>query len=313
MLQFADFSISNYYTEEAIFIEDLTISRFNSKRGLTVDSLSVDIHREVLDHIAESFSYICYRTKVKVIVDDLEVLDGYIDKIAISTTGNVSWSIVSIVTWFQELSLAPKLSFRCQNQIYSQTCGLNPMKHSIEFRNVNIDLFTGNVPLAIDVPNKAISLGGGPPINLTLEYFDGNVSTYDGNSQILIPSERVPPHSFLELKSWWNAYVIINDKYRSEVTFVGDNYISLAISHTVGIAVADKLEVYLSCDKTYGICYNKFDNLNNFWGFANLGQTISTIDIFTASNLEYCGADYADTSFEYCASDFSLFGVNLNE
>ncbi len=298
LLNFANkFKLANYYIDGATYVSSLKVNNFNSKKALAIDSISFNLHTEVFDSIGESLAYICYNTLVDVYLDEQKVMQGYVDKLATSSTTNVRLTLRSLVALHSKLTISPQIENTCQNQVYSYMCGLNKNDFACEFTNVTIDCFTGLVTLDIDGVAGTASLGGSPSAT-----FPRAATTAPINNPL-----------FLKKENWWNAFVILNDVYRATVVNVSESAITLDINHLEATVTASNVKVYLKCDKTYGTCYKRFSNTKNFWGFPNNGNKIQTLDIFSASSLEYCGADYSDQEFEYCDTDFNIFGVNINE
>jgi hypothetical protein len=166
--------------------------------------------------------------------------------------------------------------------------------------------------LDIDQVNKTISLGGSPIQGVSL-YADGNIDLIDGNIDLTTVEPMSNNPIFLDRKMWWNAIVFINDTYRSTVVNITDDRVFFALNYINDIKEAATVSVYLKCDKTYGQCFSRFNNVNNFWGFANTGRQVQTFNVFSAESLTYCGEDLAQQDLEECPSDFNLFGVSFNE
>ncbi len=284
-LSIADYKIANHYTDPlATFVSSLRIPTINTKKGIATDTFKFIIERSVIDYLGESFTYLCYDTPVSLYIDNLLIFKGFIDKLNTTAKNKVEITVASIMLWQLNQFVAPAVSGSCQSQVYSENCTLNQDDFKYDFTTVDVDCFTGAILLD--------TLGG--------------IATLGGNS-------GVGNDLFLDREMWWNAFVIINGKYKTTVVNVTDDKIYLGINYLDLMITTVSLTVYLKCDKTYGECFSRFSNTKNFWGFSNVGRKISTIDIFSASNLEFCGEDYVDQEFAYCDTDFSIFGVLLTD
>lgn len=283
-ISIADFKIANHYTDPtAKYVSSLKLSAITTKKGIATDSFKFTIEKSVLDYMDESFAYLCYDTIVNLYVDNKLVINGYIDKLNTSSTNVVSFDIMSIMKWQLSQFMAPSISGLCQNQIYSENCTLAKEDFDYVFTTVEVNCFTGAVSL--DLLGGAVTLGGNTGIGNPI---------------------------FLDRSMWWNAIIIINGKYKTTVTNVTDTDIYLAINYLDLTVLTVSLSVYLKCDKTYGECYSRFSNTRNFWGFANTGRKAQTFDIFSASELHYCGEDLVNQDDLTCITDYNLFGVDLN-
>ncbi len=284
-LSIADYKIANHYSDpEATFVSSLQFGTISTKKGIATDSFKFKIEKAVLDHMEETFTYLCYDTPIDLYIDNQLVFKGYIDKLNTSATNVVDITVVSIMQWQLAQFISPMVSNLCQNQVYSENCTVDKNMFKYDFTTVEIDCFTGSVTL--DTLVGAVTLGGNTGI---------------GNN------------IFIDKSMWWNAIVIINGKYKTTVVNVTDDKIFLGINYVDMNIVTESLTVYLKCDKTYGECFSRFKNTKNFWGFSNVGRRASTIDIFSASNLDYCGEELANKDFILCATDFSIFGISLTE
>ncbi len=279
------YKIANHFLDvEATYVSSLKINTISTKKGIATDNIKFSIEKEVLDYLGESFTYLCYDTPIDVYVDNYLLFKGYIDKLNTSSKNTVEIEVKSIMEWQFKQFVSPMISGRCQSQAYSENCTLDKNDFKYDFTTVNIDCFTGAVSL--DTYRSIATLGGNSGV---------------GND------------IFLDKAMWWNAIVIINGKYRTTVVNVTDENIYLSINYLNLLITTVSLTVYLKCDKTYGECFSKFNNTKNFWGFANTGRKATTIDIFSATELTYCGEHLAETEFVYCATDFSIFGILLTE
>jgi len=278
------YKLANHYMDEqAVYVSSLKIDTISTKKGIATDTFKFVIEKEVFNSLGETFTYLCYDTPVKLYIDNVLVISGYVSKLNTTAKNQVTLDVASIASWQMTQFLSPAIASSCQNQTYSENCTLDKDIHKFEFSTVDIDCFTGSID--IGVSGNEITLGG-------------NVSS-NGNSL------------FLNLSNWWNAIVIINDIYRTTVVNVSDNKIFLGLNYLDMAVTTVSLVVYLKCDKTYGECYSRFNNTKNFWGFANNGNQVQTFDIFSASSLEFCGDELQEQTYIECDSDFNLFGVNF--
>lgn len=278
-----NYKIANHLTDpDATYISSLKINSVSTKKGIATDTYKFTMERDVVDHLDQSFLYLCYDTPADLYIDNILIFKGYINKIDTSAKSIVSLNVTSIMNWQLQQFAAPQIDSLCQNQVYSENCTLIKEDFSYVFTTVDINCFTGEVTL--DTLGGYATLGG---------------NTGTGNDL------------FLDTSMWWNAFVIINGIYKTTVVNVIDGKIFLGLNYMDMNITTTSLVVYLKCDKTYGECYSRFNNTRNFWGFANTGRKISTIDIFSASDLEYCGQELANQDFEYCSTDVSIFGILL--
>lgn len=280
------YKIANHYTDPtATYVSSLNLKTVTTKKGISTDTFRFVIEKEVIDGLNETFTYLCYDTPIKLYVNSTLVISGYVTKLSTTNKNQVSIEVSSMASWQLKQFLSPALSSVCQNQVYSENCKLTATDYNFSFTTVDINCFTGGIPISIS--SGVITLGGNASSN--------------GNDK------------FLDLSMWWNAIVIINGVYRTTVVNVSDTEIFLGINYLDIMATTTSLVVYLKCDKTYGECFSRFSNTKNFWGFANNGNKVQTFDIFSASELTFCGDDLQEQDFTACDSDFSLFGVNFGE
>ena len=283
-ISIADYKIANHYTDvTANYVSSLKIASISTKKGIATDTFKFTVEKEVLDHLDETFAYICYETPVKVHIDSQLVFDGFVDKLNTSAKNVVGFDCLSIMQWQLSQFVSPSVDSLCQNQVYSENCALAKEAFSYDFTTVNINCFTGEVLL--DTLGGQATLGGNSGVGNAL---------------------------FLDRQLWWSAIIIINGKYKTKVTNVTDTAIYLGINYLNLDITTASLTVYLKCDKTYGQCFSRFNNTKNFWGFANVGRKAQLFDIFSANELEYCGEELANQDTLDCATDYNLFGVDLN-
>jgi hypothetical protein len=307
-IHIADFKLANHYINpEAIFVSDFKLRVVKTKKGLASDNLTFTLHKDIFDTMNKSFAYSCYDTPVKIFIDDENIFDGYISKLSTEKTNRVKFEINSLSKWFLAVDATPKITTYCQNQLGSANCGIEPKEYKYSFTNVHIDGFTGLVTLSIDKVAEEITLGSST--SQATNIYDGNEELYDGNNIYTITTKVVNNPVFLELENWVNAIVIIDNEYKTNIVNVTKDAIYLVLNFTNTKLVAGTLDVYLKCDKTYGQCYKRFNNVSNFFGFANSREDISTIDIFSATNLVYCGQE--EQEFLDCPFDNNLYGVEV--
>lgn len=286
-LQFADFKIANHMTDpSAVYISSLDIRSFSTKKGVAADKFQFTIPMEALDALNESFAYLIYNTPVKLYLDNKLTINGQVSEISIQASNVVNFSVESMTAWHLKQMFSPSVEAGCQNQTYSKHCGLSPVDFSYHFTTVEIDCMTGYADIQM-LPAGIILGGNLAPI------------ANNNNSQ------------FFDLASWVQAIVVINGKYKSRVVKVADDKIYFAMNYMDSKVTTVTLDVYLKCDRTYGVCYSRFDNSHNFWGFPNVGRKVSTFDIFSATSLEYCGEELVGGPLESCTTDTSFFGINL--
>jgi len=306
-IQIADIKLANHYLDpEAIYVSDFKLRVMKVKKGLASDNLTFTLHKDIFDSLNKSFIYSCYNSLTKIYIDNELLFNGYVNKISTEKTDRVKFDIQSLTKWYFATDATPKKTAYCQNQLGSINCAIDIEKFSGSFNNVDIDGFTGRIALNIDKANYTISLGSSSSSFIPI--IDGNEQLIDGNIRLYDPGVNNP--MFLELLNWENAYVVINDVYKTNIVNIASDAIYLALNFTNTKLRAESLKVYLKCDKTYGICYSRFNNVQNFWGFPNNREDISTIDIFSATNLTYCGQDN-EQELEECPNDHNLFGVEL--
>ena len=306
------YALANHFNDpDAIFIEDLGITTVSTRKGLASDSFRFSLNLEVLDSLDKSFLYLCYNTPADLYIDRQLLITGFIDKISLDAKGHVSFEVSSMMKLHGSQFFTPSMTTSCQNEVYSKNCKLKPSEWSYHFQDVLIDGLTGRVSLDIDSLAKDISLGGSIRVGADL-IADGNTVTLDGNTDLVDPDTSVNNGSFLRRELWWSAYVVLDGLYRSHVVNVTDDAIYLSMNFLNTKKIAHTVQVYLKCDKTYGQCFSRFQNTNNFWGFPTNGRLLGTFDIFSASELNYCGDQEAATILESCPTDSSIYGVNLH-
>lgn len=278
------YKIANHYMDpEATYISSLGDQTISTKKGIATDTFKFTVEKDVIDFLGETFTYLCYDTPAKVYLDGVLIISGYVTKLSTTAINQITIDVSSIMKWQMAQFLSPAISGLCQNQVYSENCGLIATDYSASFTTVEIDCFTGSADISIS----------------------GGVVTLGGNA--------TASSIFSDLDMWWNAIVIIDGVYRTTVASVTDDKIYFGINYLDMMATTTTLTVYLKCDKTYGECFARFSNTKNFWGFANTGNKVQTFDIFSASNLTFCGDELQEQAFEPCDTDFNIFGINIGE
>jgi hypothetical protein len=286
-ITFANKRLANHYDNiDAIYVSSLDFSFLATKKGIASDRATFSMPIEALNDIFSEFAYLIYETPVIIEIDKQVLFRGYVTKIDTRANNKATFEATSVMTWQLQQFFSPSIEGTCQNQVYSQNCKLDRLDYSIEFSNVNIDCMTGYA--TIEILSDSVILGGDSSITL-------------------LDSKRL----FLKPKNWWQAIVVINGVYRTKVVNVTEDRIYFAMNYMDLIATTSSLTVYLKCDKTYGTCYSRFNNVKNFWGFANTGRRVTTYDIFSAAALEYCGEDSVSGPLEHCTTDDNIIGVEL--
>jgi len=300
------YKIANHLNNsDAVYIDSLKINSLVSKKGLAIDKVSFTIDTESLDTLNESFFYLSYNTPIKLFIDDLLILDGFISTVNVSSKAVVSFQIADKMEYFLRQSFVPSIASVCQNQIYSKFCGLRALDFHLLATQVEINCLTGFFYYRIDGFKLFIGQN-----EYDFEPIDGNLHLYDGNSQ-LYGNLDIPNNLFKNPDNWIGMIVIINGKYKATVTSYTENKFFLSLNYLDKRIIADTLDFYMPCDKTYGTCAVRFNNTNNFWGFPNTGLKLKTYSIFSADSLEYCGSEEAELPQEDCPLDHSLFGVEI--
>ena len=281
--------IANHNLDDrATYIEDLSIRNLVIRKGLATDVCNLDIPRAALDQI-DPLIYLTTGNPcdISIFVDDafnlptwLKVMSGYITDIVEKKDDLISLKIASKYSFYQNQFFMPKVSHLCQNQIYSINCSLDKSNFSVTIPNVVIDCLTGKVEFSL--LSNSLTCNG-----ITVELTGGLLNRTSEDLE--------------------QAYVILGGLFKSRIIGLTDEAFYLDLNFT-DITITTNITLILSCDKSYGMCYKKFSNTRNFFGFANSAQQAKNYNIFTSSALDYCG-DYEDQSV--CSLDNTLFGVSL--
>ncbi len=328
------FKIANHLTDpDATYMSGLIVRSLTSKKGIVSDRLSFSLTTAAIDALEEELMYLCYDTSIKVYLDNKLFLNGYVTKVSSDAKDLVKFEVTSVLNYKLSQPMTPKLDTTCQNQVYSKNCGLDPLKHRIVASDVTVHCLTGYFKMAKSGDNLYIGERTNADIlDGNLEYHDGNLefidpfgagytvinftpidgneNWYDGNLE-LVDAFAKPNKAFYDIDNWVGTILMLNGKYRSRVTRVENDRVYLFLNYLDKDIVIDTVEMYLACDKTYGICHKRFQNTPRFWGFPNVGKQVATLDIFSADDLTYCGSHEAELPEDTCGTDDNLFGVSI--
>ena len=261
----------------AHWCSDLNVSGLSIKRGLTTDSANVDISRTTLELMATELIYLVPEVPVKLSFYDnltetfILALDGYVSKTVNKTIDIVTLTIESKVSYYFKQYFVPNLDATCQNQVYSKMCGLNKDNFKASKVSTAIDCMTGAMDYTTDLQT-----------------------------------------AFGDIDNLYLAHVVLDTHFKTRVVNVDriNNKLYLAMSFYDKVITAN-IDIYLYCNKTYGMCYSRFNNVKSFYGFPSIGQSVKLFNIFSATNISYCGEDIASLPAEACDSDNNLFGVTI--
>lgn len=279
------FKIGNHNKDtDTIYISDLKVKSMSLKSGLAADTMQVTIPQSALDTVSPLIYLTSnYGVKVFIYIDNnLElVLDGLVTKVSHTVSRDISLSISSKASYYMKQLFLPRIESVCQLQVYSAMCKLNEDDYKISLNSVPVDTITGVIPYT-----------------LTLDTFTlGGVSIDISNKPL-----------FKIKKNYTLAFIRLNRSFKSRILSISDNNISIDLNY-IDTQVNLDFEIILSCDKTYGTCYNRFNNTQNFFGFTNKGKTIKNYNIFTSEALTYCGEQ--EGVDDTCVTDNTLLGVEL--
>lgn len=261
----------------ATFIDRLEFTGLSIKRGITVDTASLTVSRSIMNDLNLALVCLVMNTPVKVSFYDLNTgafkpaLDGYVAKMANKGVDEVTLSIESKVSFHSKQFFVPTLDSSCQNQVYSKMCGLNRNLFKATSPSITIDCLTG----AIDYTTDFSSVFGDID-NIYLAH--------------------------IVLGGFFKTRVISIDRLANKF-YVLLNYYDMSLTTSI--------TAYLYCNKTFGMCHTRFNNVKSFYGFPSIGQGVKTFNIFSATNITYCGQDIAVTDIASCSSDTNLFGIQL--
>jgi len=279
------FKIGNHNKDiDTTYISDLNVKSMNFKSGLASDTMEITIPKKALDTISPLLyltSY--YEAKVSLYIDNnLEVvLDGLITKVSHTVAQDISLSIGSKASYYMDQLFLPRIENVCQLQVYSKMCKLNVDDYKISLASVPVDAITGVIPYTLT--DTTFTLGG-----------------------VSIDISNLP--LFQKKENYNLAFVRLNNTFRSRILSISDTNISIDLNYIDTQTNLD-FEIILSCDKTFGMCYKRFNNTQNFFGFTNKGKVVKNYNIFTSEALVYCGE--SEESIIDCSTDDNLFGVQL--
>lgn len=272
------YRIANHNLDStAEYVSSLTLSSLSIKRGLATDSTTITISKTVLDLVVDELVYLILDTPIRLDFYDTDSasfkygIDGYISKIKAKGLDLVVLTITSKIKYHMKQMFVPEIAATCQNQLFSKMCGLDKTNFVGSDTGVSLDCLTG----AIDY-TTALETAHGSIENLNL------------------------------------AYVVLNGNFKTRVTGVDriNKKLYLAMNFIDKTIIVD-IDIYLYCNKTYGQCYLRFDNVKNFYGFAGKGQNVTNFDVFSATGLDYCGEDVAQLPKDTCDTDNNIFGISL--
>ena len=124
-ISLADYKLANHYTDPtADYVSSLKITTVSTKKGIATDTFKFSVEKSVLDHLDETFAYLCYKTPVKVYIDNQLMFDGFVDKLDTSAKNVVNFDCLSIMQWQLQQFVSPSIDALCQNQVYSENCTL---------------------------------------------------------------------------------------------------------------------------------------------------------------------------------------------
>ena len=279
-----NFKIGNHNKDnDTVFISDLKVKSMSLKSGLASDIVEITIPKSALDEVSPLIyltSY--YEAKVFLYFDNnLElVLDGLVTKVSHTIDRNISLRIGSKASYYMKQLFLPRIENVCQLQVYSEMCKLNVDDYKISLSSVPVDAITGVIPYTLT--NSTFTLGG-----------------------VSVDISNLP---LFKKKENYNLAFIRFNTFRSRILSISDTNISIDLNY-IDTQVNLDFEIILSCDKTFGMCYKRFNNTQNFFGFTNKGKTIKNYNIFTSEALLYCGEQKGIN--DECSTDNHLLGIQL--
>lgn len=277
-LEFYDIKLANHSLDNsAIYISELDVNSIAIKRGLAIDTASVKISKDVLDLLSLQPLYLFQTTLVKLYFYDdnsssfILGLDGVVSKVTYANNSEVVLNIESSINQLLSNSFMPSINNSCQANLYSTVCGLNKDTYKVSLSNILMDCLVGSIPITQPMLDK-----------------------------------------YPNIDDLYLGIVIINNFYRSRVIGIDKtlNKLYLLSNFYDSITLLASVEIYPYCNKTYGMCYNRFNNTKNFYGFPSTGQTTNTFNIFSSSSITYCGEELQE-SIVSCELDNSLFGITI--
>jgi len=261
----------------ADYINNLVLTNLSVKRGLATDSATVDISKKVIDTLISPLIYLILDTPVKVDFYDTDSdefkygINGYISKLSNKGTDTITLTISSKISYHMKQGFIPEIAATCQNQLFSKMCGLTKSNFVGSDTGLTLDCLTGSINYTSTLENIFGSIEN---LNLAYIVLDGNFKTR------VIGVDRINRKLYIAL-----------------------NFMDKTITVDV--------DIYLHCNKTFGQCHTRFDNVKNFYGFAGKGQTVKNFNIFTSTGLTYCGEDIAELPSDTCSTDNNIFGIEI--
>lgn len=279
------YKIGNHNKDiDTTYISDLVVKSMSLKSGLAADTVEITIPKSALDSISPLI-YLTSNYSAKVFIytnNILELaLDGIVNKVSHTVDKNISLSIGSKASYYMSQLFLPRIENVCQLQVYSEMCKLNQANYKISLASVPVDAITGLIPYTLT--NTTLTLGG-----------------------VSVDITGMP--LFKVKENYTLAFLKLNTVFRSRILSISDTNISIDLNFIDEQTTMD-FDIILSCDKTFGTCYSRFNNTQNFFGFTNKGKTIKNYNIFTSEALVYCGQQ--DLPQDTCTTDNTLLGVEL--
>lgn len=260
------------------YISSLDLTGLSIKRGIATDSATLKISIGALDYLGLSLLYLVPHSPVDIYIYDLKTdtfklaLKSYIAKIAHTTTDEVTLTLESRASYHATQFFVPNLESTCQAQAYSKMCGLDKNMYKATSLNITLDGLTGAIP-------------------------------YTAEMQARFPN----------IEDLYLAHIVMNGYYKARVVGVNrtSGLLYILVHYYDKQVSISSLDIYLYCNKTYGMCYQRFSNTKNFYGFPSIGQTVKNFNIFSAGNITYCGSDVATAFIDTCSTDDNLFGIQI--
>lgn len=262
----------------ATYISGMDLTGLSIKRGIATDSATLKISIGALDYLGLSLLYLVPQSPVDIYIYDLKsdsfklALKSYISKISHQNTDEVQLTLESRASYHATQFFVPNLESTCQAQAYSKMCGLNKATYAATTTGVVLDGLTGAIPYNSDIQAK-----------------------------------------YPNIDDLYLAHVVLNGYYKTRVVGLNktSNLLYVLIHYYDKQVPISLVQLYPYCNKTYGMCYQRFQNTKNFYGFPSIGQTVKNFNIFSASNITYCGSEVATAFIDSCATDDNLFGIQL--
>jgi hypothetical protein len=118
--------------------------------------------------------------------------------------------------------------------------------------------------------------------------------------------------AFGDIDNIYLAHIVLGGLFNTRVVSIDKvaNKFYVLLNY-YDMSITTSLTAYLYCNKTFGMCYERFNNVKSFYGFPSMSQGVKTFNIFSATNITYCGQNIATTDTASCSSDTNLFGIQL--